>query len=63
VYQANRPEETVEHLRAAYEIGIPVTAGSDFHGANKPAITLGMEVADEESFIAPFLDRLRHLRT
>ena len=63
VYQANRPEETVEHLRAAYEIGIPVTAGSDFHGANKPAITLGMEVADEDSFIAPFLDRLRHLRT
>ena len=55
VYQANRPEETIDHLRAARELDMVVTAGSDFHGANKPNITLGMEVGDERSFLAPFL--------
>lgn len=59
VYQANLPGETVEHLRVAREIGLPVTAGSDYHGANKPNIKLGMKVADEEAFIAPFLERLQ----
>ena len=55
VYQANRPEETIDHLRAARELDMAVTAGSDFHGANKPNITLGMDVGDERSFLAPFL--------
>ena len=32
-YQANLPGETVEHLRAAREVGLAVTAGSDFHAA------------------------------
>ena len=54
VYQANRPEETVDHLRAARELDLAVTAGSDFHGGNKPNITLGMEVGDERTFLAPF---------
>ena len=54
VYQANLPGETVDHLRAARELGLAVTAGSDFHGANKPAVTLGMTVKDEEAFLAPF---------
>ena len=58
VYQANAPEETIDHLRAAKELGLAVTAGSDFHGANKPQITLGMEVGDEQTFLAPFLAAL-----
>ena len=58
VYQANEPEESIDHLRAAKELGLCVTAGSDFHGAHKPTITLGMEVGDERTFIAPFLERL-----
>lgn len=58
VYQANEPDETIDHLRAAKELGLCVTAGSDFHGANKPTIALGMEVGDERTFIAPFLERL-----
>ena len=58
VYQANEPEETIDHLRAAKELGLCVTAGSDFHGATKPTIALGMEVDDERTFIAPFLERL-----
>lgn len=58
VYEANCPGETVEHLRTARELDLPVTAGSDFHGANKPNISLGMKVDDEDAFIAPFLARL-----
>ena len=62
VYQANEPCETVDHVRVAKELGLCMTAGSDFHGANKPTITLGMEVDDESTFIAPFLERLCHWR-
>ena len=53
VYQANKSHETVEHLRVARELGFAVTAGSDFHGANKPSIRLGMRVKDEAAFIGP----------
>ena len=59
-YQANAPEETILHLRTARALGLAVTAGSDFHGANKPMITLGMSVDDEEAFLAPFWDALAH---
>ena len=58
VYQANEPEETIDHVRAAKELGLCLTAGSDFHGAHKPTIKLGMTVEDERTFIAPFLERL-----
>ena len=55
-YQANTPEEDVNFTRIAERVGLLKTAGSDFHGANKPTIPLGMDV--EESFIAPFLAAL-----
>ena len=58
VYQANLPLETPMHLRLAREAGLAVTAGSDFHGANKPSVSLGMDVGGDESFLAPFLDAL-----
>ena len=61
-YQANAPEETILHLRTAYALGLAVTAGSDFHGANKPTITLGMTVTDEEEFLAPFWEALAAVR-
>jgi len=53
VYQANLPLETPMHMRIAREVGLAVTAGSDFHGVNKSAITLGMDVEDEKDFLAP----------
>ena len=56
LYQANTVEENVEFTRLATRLGYLKTAGSDFHGANKPTIPLGMEV--EASFIAPILERL-----
>ena len=58
VYQANLPLETPMHRRVARSLGLAVTAGSDFHGANKSAITLGMDVENERDFIAPLLDAL-----
>ena len=61
-YQANAPEETILHLRTAYALGLAVTAGSDFHGENKPTITLGMSVADEEAFLVPFWEALAAVR-
>jgi len=60
-YQTNTPEETILHLRTARSLGLAVTAGSDFHGKNKPN-TLGMEIADEELFLAPFWDALAAVR-
>ena len=62
VYQANLPEETIDHLRAAKELDMAVTAGSDFHGANKPHIKLGMEIGDEQTFLKPFLAALDRYR-
>ena len=58
IYQANEPGETVEHVRAAKELGLCMTAGSDFHGSNKPSVTLGMDVDDEVAFLRPLLERI-----
>ena len=43
-------------VRIAARLGYLLSAGSDFHGRNKPQIHLGMTVTD--SFIAPLLERL-----
>lgn len=59
-YQANQPEENMEFTRIAARLGLLKSAGSDFHGANKPTIPLGMEV--EESFIAPLMEALGIIR-
>ena len=56
LYQANTNEENIAFTRIATKLGYLKTAGSDFHGANKPTIPLGMEVS--ENFIAPVLERL-----
>lgn len=56
LYEANLPVEDVEFSRIAGELGLLKSAGSDFHGENKPKISLGMEVS--ENFIAPLLERL-----
>ena len=56
LYQANTNEENIAFTRIATKLGYLKTAGSDFHGSNKPTIPLGMEVS--EAFIAPVLERL-----
>lgn len=56
LYQANTNEENVEFTRMSVKLGLLCSAGSDFHGRNKPTIPLGMRVS--EKFIAPLLERL-----
>ncbi len=56
LYQANTPQENVEFTLMANRLGLLKSAGSDFHGANKPMIPLGMQVST--SFAAPLLVRL-----
>jgi len=59
LYEANTPAENEEFTRIAKKLGFLCSAGSDFHGSNKPTISLGMEVAD--SFISPLLSSLRRV--
>ena len=56
LYQANTGEENVAFVRMATKLGYLKSAGSDFHGANKPTIPLGMDVS--EAYIKPLLERL-----
>ena len=56
-YQANSAGETMGFTQIADRLGLLKTAGSDYHGTNKPDVTLGMDVS--EKFIGPLLDRLR----
>jgi predicted metal-dependent phosphoesterase TrpH len=58
-YQANTPDETILHVRTARRLGLLETAGSDFHGANKPAVTLGMAVGDEQEMREALLARVQ----
>ncbi|MEG1911308.1 MAG: PHP domain-containing protein [Cloacibacillus sp.] len=46
VYGANPPELTMSHLALAAKFGLYTTAGSDFHGANRPEVDLGIAVGD-----------------
>lgn len=55
-YGANTPEENRSFAAIADRLGLVKTAGSDFHGANKPAVSPGMAV--EPDFIAPLFERL-----
>lgn len=56
IYAANTMEENIQFTRIADKLNLLKSAGSDFHGANKPAIPLGMNVS--ESFISPLLENL-----
>lgn len=40
-YSEHSPEMTRDYLAMAQRIGLAITGGSDFHGANKDGITLG----------------------
>ncbi len=57
LYQANTAEENVEFSRICTKLGLLISAGSDYHGANKPTISLGMNVSAHT--LAPFLEALK----
>lgn len=40
-YADHTPEQEALYLKLAQELGLLITGGSDFHGANKPEVTLG----------------------
>ena len=40
-YIEHTPEQEALYLKLAQELGLLVTGGSDFHGDNKPEVTLG----------------------
>lgn len=56
-YGANTSEEDCGFTALADRLGLVKTAGSDFHGANKPAVMPGMTVPRD--FIAPACERLK----
>lgn len=56
IYEANTVDENLKFPKIAQKVGLLRSVGSDFHGANKPQISLGMEVT--EDFIRPLLERL-----
>jgi predicted metal-dependent phosphoesterase TrpH len=41
IYSEHTPEQEALYLKLAGELGLLVTGGSDYHGENKPEITLG----------------------
>ena len=41
IYSEHTPEQEALYLRLAGELGLLVTGGSDFHGDNKPEVSLG----------------------
>ena len=41
IYSEHAPEQEALYLKLAGELGLLVTGGSDFHGENKPELTLG----------------------
>jgi 3',5'-nucleoside bisphosphate phosphatase len=41
IYSEHTPEQEALYLKLAQELGLLVTGGSDFHGDNKPELTLG----------------------
>lgn len=56
LYQANFPREDVAWVMIAERTGLLKSVGSDYHGANKPNIRLGMSV--EPMYIQPLMERL-----
>lgn len=59
-YSSYHTEEMTEfYLNLAKELDVFITVGSDFHGKNKPAISLGgVTVKDEDQLIKTFLEHL-----
>ena len=56
IYQANSPGENNVCTDIADRLGLLKSAGSDFHGSNKPTVTIGMEV--EDGFIRPLVEQM-----
>jgi predicted metal-dependent phosphoesterase TrpH len=59
VYHSDhRPEDAEHYLAVAKRLGLAITGGSDFHGANKPKIALGTGIRGNLSIPYQILDDL-----
>lgn len=56
IYSANTPADNVAFTMIAERLSLLKSAGSDFHGTNKPGQTVGVDV--DEGFIMPLLETL-----
>jgi len=56
-YSQHSKEQVKEYLEVAKKYDLLVTAGSDFHGGNKPDIDLGMNV--NRVHLLPFLEAIK----
>jgi predicted metal-dependent phosphoesterase TrpH len=62
VYHSDHKPADVGHFRSlAEQYGLAMTGGSDFHGANKPDIHLGMGANNNLCIPLDVLKRLRSL--
>ena len=41
------PEQVFRHMSIAAEFSLVPTAGSDFHGDNRPSVSMGVNVAED----------------
>jgi 3',5'-nucleoside bisphosphate phosphatase len=57
-YPKHTPEQTASYLAVAAQFDLAVTAGTDFHGANKPEVELGW-FPDNQQFPYSFLEALK----
>jgi predicted metal-dependent phosphoesterase TrpH len=55
----HRPEQVAQYLELSRRYELGVTGGSDFHGANKPRISLGSGLNGNLDIPRSVLDRLR----
>jgi len=55
-YSTHTMTQTDDLLRLAKKYNLLVTAGSDYHGSNRPGVSLGMNVPYK--LLRPFLERL-----
>jgi predicted metal-dependent phosphoesterase TrpH len=61
-YSSNSPGDTLRYLRLCDAVGLLPTGGSDFHGAHKPGVELGVGRGDlrvSYSLLGPLLEAAR----
>lgn len=56
-YSQHSPQQITQYLSYAKKYDLLITAGSDFHGTNKPHIQLGIEVPKKH--LEGFLEKIR----
>ena len=59
LHSEHAPEDTALYTQLAQELDLLVSGGSDYHGANKPKITLGSQMVPFD-WVVPLRDGIQH---